>query len=313
MLAQSVLQQSGYYQGPIDGNFNNSARQALMRFQKDDGLEVTGELDDELFRRLLALRQERAYSIVDGLMTSKRLILLTATLLFVACSPAPPPSSILAPEHVTINLQVVAATFSGKVVPATPNKWKSSIFMNGAPEHLQFAFDNDHLSGVVRYRERQLLLYPINAYRELFRRAPKEQANFNKEIKLLQQFIVNSSESVTEAIPVLPPVETIQLFCSQIRYLNFADGAGVRFVTRYAMEASPTTNENIFYTFQGLTSDGRYYISVFYPITAKGLPETAVILTTINFLNRLASADFTPDLAKLDDMIKSLRVVEPVQ
>jgi hypothetical protein len=62
-----------------------------------------------------------------------------------------------------------------------------------------------------------------------------------------------------------------------------------------------------------LTSDGRYYISVFYPITAKDLPETEVLLTTINFLNRLASADFTPDLAKMDDMLKSLRVVEPAQ
>ncbi|MCL4704268.1 peptidoglycan-binding protein [bacterium] len=59
MLAQSALQQSGYYYGPVDGNLNNSARQALMDFQKDDDLPVTGELDDELFRRFLAVRQKR--------------------------------------------------------------------------------------------------------------------------------------------------------------------------------------------------------------------------------------------------------------
>lgn len=246
-------------------------------------------------------------------MTAKRRIWLAATVFFVACTPASPPSSVLAPEHVTINLQVIAVKFSGKVVPATPNKRRSAIFMNGAPEHLQFAFDNDHLSGAVRYHERQLLLYPIDAYRELFGITSREQARFNKEIKFLQQLIANSSESFSEAIPILPPVETIQLFCSQIRYLNFAEGAGVRFVTRYAMEASPTTNENIFYTFQGLTADGKYYISVFYPITAKGLPGTDVILTTTNFLNQLASTEFTPDLARMDDMIKSLRVVEPLQ
>jgi peptidoglycan hydrolase-like protein with peptidoglycan-binding domain len=57
MLAQSALQQSGYYHGPVDGNLSKSARQALMGFQKDDGLEVTGELDDELLGRLMALRQ----------------------------------------------------------------------------------------------------------------------------------------------------------------------------------------------------------------------------------------------------------------
>ncbi len=57
MLAQSALQQSGYYHGPVDGSLGKSARQALMGFQKDDGLEVTGELDDELLSRLMALRQ----------------------------------------------------------------------------------------------------------------------------------------------------------------------------------------------------------------------------------------------------------------
>ena len=65
MLAQSTLQQSGHYHGAVDGNLSKSARQALMGFQKDAGLQVTGELDDELLRRLMVLRQERVYSIVD--------------------------------------------------------------------------------------------------------------------------------------------------------------------------------------------------------------------------------------------------------
>ncbi len=63
MLAQSALQQSGYYHGPVDGKLNESARQALRGFQKDDGHEVTGELNDELFHRFLILRQERMYAI----------------------------------------------------------------------------------------------------------------------------------------------------------------------------------------------------------------------------------------------------------
>jgi peptidoglycan hydrolase-like protein with peptidoglycan-binding domain len=73
MLAQSALQQSGYYHGPVDGNLSKSARQALMGFQKDGGLEVTGELDDELFRRFLELRQERAYSMADDYRISETL------------------------------------------------------------------------------------------------------------------------------------------------------------------------------------------------------------------------------------------------
>ena len=60
MLAQSALQQSGYYRGPVDGSLNQSARQALIGFQKHEGLEASGELDDEVFCRLLVLRQKRA-------------------------------------------------------------------------------------------------------------------------------------------------------------------------------------------------------------------------------------------------------------
>lgn len=62
MLSQNALQQRGYYHGPVDGNLSVSARQALMSFQNDHGFAVTGELDEELFYRLLELRRERLIS-----------------------------------------------------------------------------------------------------------------------------------------------------------------------------------------------------------------------------------------------------------
>jgi hypothetical protein len=182
--------------------------------------------------------------------------------------------------------------------------------MNGTPEHLRFVYDKDQLSMPVLYRERQLLVYPLNAYRELFRNAPAEQYKFDNDIRRLKNLILRRPENAAGIIPVLPPVESIQLFCSQVRYLDFVGGAGIRFITRYSMEDNPTATENIVYTFQGLTSDGRYYISAFYPITVTALPETVVTLAILNFLNRLAPADFTPDLDKVDGMIKSLQLVE---
>jgi peptidoglycan hydrolase-like protein with peptidoglycan-binding domain len=71
MLAQSALQQSGHYHGPVDGKLSKSARQALMGFQKDDGLEVTGELDDELFSKLMALRQSGRMPLTVSLSKSR--------------------------------------------------------------------------------------------------------------------------------------------------------------------------------------------------------------------------------------------------
>jgi peptidoglycan hydrolase-like protein with peptidoglycan-binding domain len=65
ILAQGALRQCGYYHGLLDGNSGRSARQALMGFQKDNGIEATGEFDDELFRTPLAWREEKAYA-TDG-------------------------------------------------------------------------------------------------------------------------------------------------------------------------------------------------------------------------------------------------------
>lgn len=241
------------------------------------------------------------------MMIPKRLFLLTVPLLVVSCTPDLPPSSTLALRQVTINSRELHARFSGKIVRAARNKPHLLPFMNGTPTHLRFVFDDYHLSKSVQYREPQLLLYPIEAYRELFRNAPSEQRKLDNDIGVLKRLIISRADNAAGMIPVLPPVEALQLFCSQIRHLDFAGGSGVRFITRYTMEPSPTTNENIFYTFQGLTTDGRYYISAFFPITANGLPETPVTLATINFLNRLTPAGFTPDLAWMDDIIESLQ------
>lgn len=65
LLTQSALQQRGYYFGPVDGNLSIAARHALMSFQNDNGFAVTGELDEELFCRLLELRRERSISTND--------------------------------------------------------------------------------------------------------------------------------------------------------------------------------------------------------------------------------------------------------
>lgn len=44
---QQELQQLGYYQDEIDGDYGPTTRQALLDYQGDNGLPVTGEIDEE--------------------------------------------------------------------------------------------------------------------------------------------------------------------------------------------------------------------------------------------------------------------------
>lgn len=57
---QTVLKRYDYYEGPIDGELNPDMRQAIKDFQEDEGLEKTGELDEETLKRILALQDSES-------------------------------------------------------------------------------------------------------------------------------------------------------------------------------------------------------------------------------------------------------------
>ena len=83
-------------------------------------------------------------------------------------------------------------------------------------------------------------------------------------------------------------------------------------------------NQELFYTLQGLTKDGAYYVAGFFPVTSAALPGDAFVADYDTFnrdfgkyltkttatLDELSAADFSPDLELLDAVISSL-VVEP--
>jgi hypothetical protein len=135
--------------------------------------------------------------------------------------------------------------------------------------------------------------------------------------------MVENGPGVPE-IPVLPVVNAAQVIVTKPQYIDFQNGSGVRFVTYYAQDISPISNERIFYAFQGITSDGKYVISVELPLKASVLPES-IDYTTFDFetfaatyftylndtviaLDGLAPGDYTPSLDMLDALIQSINV-----
>lgn len=49
---QEALKDKGHYQGPVDGILGPTTRAALKKFQSAQGLEATGELDEETKKQL---------------------------------------------------------------------------------------------------------------------------------------------------------------------------------------------------------------------------------------------------------------------
>lgn len=147
-----------------------------------------------------------------------------------------------------------------------------------------------------------------------------------KTVQALKDLLKDKPVTFVQEIPALPPANATQVFHVQTKYLNFQNGSGAEFVTYYAQDVSPVLANLIFYTYQGLTNDGKYYVTVYFPVTTALLPTdptaalggqsydawsknyVAYLTQLVKDLNGLHPAAYTPNLTLLEDLVKSIEV-----
>jgi Leucine-rich repeat (LRR) protein len=192
------------------------------------------------------------------------------------------------------------------------------------PEHVRFTFTSQGVPDSFQIREGigvsgqpQILIYPAEEFR-----AMSEVAS--RRIESLQEILSERPMTLTGEIPFLPLINAAQVFQAQIQYLDFQSGSGVRFITQYSQEAIPIINQSIFYTFQGLSNDGAYYIAALFPVSAPVLPDELELSTEesisigenyatylseiVQALESLPDSEYEPDLTLLDEIIQTLEV-----
>ena len=183
------------------------------------------------------------------------------------------------------------------------------------------AYDEFNLVGYPSkntYHKPRIEVYSVAEFSKI-NQAAKDQ------IEKLKQ-LLGDAPAAPAQIPLLPIFNAAQVFRSQVKYLNFQSGQGIRFVTQYDQAIIPINNLEVFYTFQGLTSDGRYYIVAILPVATSALPDTdqmsqdqlqtlstadafnAYLDKVVQTLNGLPPAGFAPNLDTLDATIHSLRL-----
>lgn len=115
-----------------------------------------------------------------------------------------------------------------------------------------------------------------------------------------------------------------RLIAAQVAYLDFENGAGVRFVIVFREGVAPITADRATYVYLGITADGAQFVQALIPLTAGALPATpppdydasAFIGAPDDFVAYVAQArrdldnaspqSFTPRLDALDSMMRSL-------
>lgn len=149
----------------------------------------------------------------------------------------------------------LANGLTGEVVPAVAESddmppWEV------APEHIRIVLDgyNDSLG---KFSQARISIYPAQEY-----------TNAETAIQKLQAILASPSAPLTkETLPSIP-VNAARMIAAQPQRLDFASGSGVRMLTQYGQAVGPISNNGLFYSFQGLTSDGKYYIIASLPTGA---------------------------------------------
>ena len=273
-------------------------------------------------------------------------VLIAAVLLLAACGPAatpaptqepaqptvpaPAPSPTAAPEivvteapaataeptggtagDISVDLGSLAQDMTVETVPANPASAGGPPW-EVAPEYRRLTLQGYPIAN--HMHKPQIFVYPVAGL------APANEALgiIASDLQALLQ-----SQQAGANLPFLPPFNASQVFHAQVKYLDFKSGKGVRFLTQFDQAFLPINNYELFYTFQGMTGDGKYYVAAILPVTHPDLPATnqvseaqmqelsdfpAYLSKTVAMLEGQPASSFTPDLSQLDALVGSIEV-----
>ncbi len=215
----------------------------------------------------------------------------------------------------------VASGADGKIMPAAQEQ--------GAPElAIRPAYVEIKLAGYAAQSQQHqgmIQVFPVADYGKISQVA-------GERVQAMQALLTQKPAAPGEEIPMLPVYNEAQVLRPQVKYLSFGNGAGVRFVTLLSQGLMPVTNQEVFYTYQGLTTDGAYWVSAILPVSAALLPADAgaagnppaggvgfpanpdgaqvkaYYQAVTDKLNATPAGQFTPSLEALDAMMQSLRI-----
>ncbi len=215
------------------------------------------------------------------------------------------------PPLLTVDVNGVAQDVTSQVVasvpPSTDGPWWEAM-----PQYTLLTLQGYPITN--HLMQPQIFVYPVKDLES------NEVAG--KVAQSLQTLLQN--QQVDQTLPFLPPYNAAQVMHAQEKFLDFKNGKGVRFLTEYDQAPLPINNHELIYTYQGLTSDGKYYVAAVLPVNLPGLPATEnatealpadfmdnflkYLADTVDKLNQQPVSAYTPDLSKLDAMMQSIEI-----
>ncbi len=208
----------------------------------------------------------------------------------------------------------LASGFSQQIVVENPPQENTPPW-DVNPNTIELIFSDYILPDT--FHQPAIRIYPIEDYIAL-------DPYINDLITQLQG-LLESQNPNPDNIPFLPIWGAAQMMRSQVEYINFQNGRGVRFITQYGQAVAPINNKSAFYAFTGITDDGQYLISAVLPIShplfypdEMSEPEEGwdafmnnyetYLTDIVNTINTQPPESFMPALGMLDAMMSTFLI-----
>ena len=220
--------------------------------------------------------------------------LLVGSLLISACSPTIPESKlpdpiatsapIATPEltlvptadgmlQISLETGNLALGFNTETIKAKSTS-ENTPYWEVLPEYTLVTLEGYPISE--HLMQPQIFIYPVEDLVKV-----NEGAG---DIVTSLQTLLKSPQEI-DHMPFLPLVNASQVIHVHLQYLDFKNGQGLRYLTEFDQALIPINNSELIYTYQGLTSDGKYYVAAVLPVNHPSLPADGKITGSLRRLN----------------------------
>ncbi len=225
----------------------------------------------------------------------------------VTAAPEAPPEPDIIFQGVSFSIpDSLADSVNAQEIPAQPEGFAAE------PAHLRFELAGYALPG--GYFDPVIKVFPVAEFKLVNEFAGQKLDSL--------QTMLDTQPPDPEGIPIPDFAGAAQFVGTQEHYLNFQNGRGVRYVSQWGQAAYPVGFPQLFYSFQGLSDDGLYYVHVVLSVDHPSLPDAETVTLDNafydNFLTYAAEmeslldtqdpASFEPSLLLMDELVESLLV-----
>ncbi len=245
----------------------------------------------------------------------------TATTEALAPTATPQPTT----SGVTVNFggitfvipEGLATGISGEIVP--PADEPEPPYWAVHPAYTEITLTGYQRASTFHYP--RVAVYPVAEYIAI-------HPEVEQTVATLQSLIADPTLDLP-TLPMIPIWNAAQMLYVQVAPVSFEGGRGVRYLAQYGQAVQPINNQELFYTFQGLTNDSAYYVVAVLPVSHPSLPAdfhlslaeyTAFEQQFEPYLQDLTLAlnaetpdSFSPGLHTLDALVQTITLVAPLR